>query len=118
MNISMRNGTITIDGKTFSGKSVRIDGNKVVVDGVVQEGDLVGDISVVVNGDCETVETSNANVTVKGTVGSVRTTNGEVACGSVGGDVGSTNGNITCGQVAGGVKTINGNIRHQRQYPP
>lgn len=113
MNIKMCNGTITIDGKTFSGKSVQINGNKVVVDGVTQEGELVGDISVVVNGDCETVDSSNANVTVKGSVGSIRTTNGEIICGPVGGEVSSNNGNISCGTVAGGVKTINGNIRHK-----
>lgn len=104
--------TVTIDGKTFSGSSISISGNKVIVDGVTQEGELVGDINVTVNGDCQSVENSNGTVEVKGSAGSVRTSNGRITCGNVGGDVTSSNGTITCGAVTGNVRTSNGNIRH------
>lgn len=113
MNIRMKGGSVTIDGKTFSGAAIQIIGNKVVVDGVAQQGELVGDISVTVNGDCESVENSNGTVEVKGSAGSVRTSNGKVTCGNVGGDVTSINGDITCGSVTGSVKTSNGNISHK-----
>ncbi len=112
MNIKMGKGTVTIDGKTFTGSSIRINGNKVTVDGVEQSGELVGDIQVTVNGNCESVENSNGNVEVKGTVGTVRTSNGKITCGNVGGDVISSNGTITCGTVSGSVRTSNGNIHH------
>jgi flagellar hook assembly protein FlgD len=70
MNLKMSKGTtITINGKTFSGSSIRINSNKVIVDGVDQSGELVGDIHVTVNGDCETLESSNGEVEVKGSVG-------------------------------------------------
>lgn len=113
MNIKMRGGSsVTIDGRTFSGSSISITGNKVIVDGVAQDGELVGDITVTVNGDCDTVENSNGNVEIKGSAGSVRTSNGRITCGNVTGDVTSSNGTITCGAVSGSVRTSNGNIRH------
>lgn len=114
MNIKMRgvSGTVTIDGKTFSGSSISINGNKVIVDGVAQDGELVGEIHVTVNGDCEVVENSNGPIEVKGSAGSVRTSNGRITCGNVGGDVTSSNGGITCGAVTGNVRTSNGSIRH------
>lgn len=114
MHIKTSGGSsVTIDGKTFTGLSIRISGGKVIVDGVTQDGELVGDISVTVNGNCESVENSNGTVEVKGSAGSVRTSNGKVTCGNVGGDVTSSNGTITCGAVSGSVKTYNGNISHK-----
>lgn len=105
--------SITIDGRSFSGRNISISGNRVIVDGVVQDGELVGDVNVVVTGNVEQVENTNGKVEVKGSVGTVRTTNGEISCGDVKGDVTTSNGTVQCGVVHGSVRTSNGNITHR-----
>lgn len=132
MNVKMSaGGSITIDGKTFNGKSITIQGNKVIVDGVEQEGSLVGDINVVVNGDAESVKNVHGTITVhgkagvienvhgaincaKGAVGSVESSNGNIHCGDVNGNVSTTHGSVTCGKISGSVKTTFGNINNPR----
>lgn len=109
MNISMKNGKVTIDGKTFKGSKVQINNNKVIVDGVVQEGELVGDINVVVHGDVETLENTNGKVEAIN-IGKVTTTNGNVICDKINGDVKTTNGNIHANAISGSVNTVNGDI--------
>ncbi|NWA11922.1 hypothetical protein [Pseudomonas gingeri] len=110
MKISMGNGSVSIDGRTFSGRSVVINGDQVVVDGVVQEGALVGPISVVVTGDAESIEMGSGSVDVTGSVGRVKTISGNVRCGEVSGDVGTISGDFTCPAIAGNVKTTSGDI--------
>lgn len=53
MNISMKNGRVVIDGREFSGSNISIQGNQVIVDGIAQDGELVGPISVQVFGNVE-----------------------------------------------------------------
>lgn len=113
MKVRMIGGSITIDGKTFSGRSVSINGDQVIVDGVVQQGTLVGPVSVVVNGNVEKLEMSNGDVEVSGEVGSIRTSTGDVMCRDVKGDVITSTGDVTCGSVGGGVKTSTGDINHR-----
>lgn len=110
MKITSKGGSVTIDGRTFSGRSIQINGDKVVVDGVVQSGSLVGDISVTVNGDCQSVENSTGDVRVIGVTGSIRTSTGDVYCDDVGGDVTTSTGDVQCGNVAGSVRTSTGDI--------
>jgi hypothetical protein len=109
MDLQMRNGKVTIDGKTFSGNSFQINGTKVIVDGVEQDGDLVGNITVTVHGDVDVLENKNGNVNAKN-VGSIRTTNGKVTCDDVSGDVKTTNGDVNCRKILGKVTTTNGDI--------
>lgn len=110
MKITSR-GTITINGHTFSGRSVSINGDKVVVDGVEQPGTLVGPITVTVNGDAESIETTSGSVQVTGKAGRVKTMSGDVTCGDVAGDVGTMSGDVTCGAIAGNAKTMSGDIK-------
>jgi len=109
MNLTMKNGKCVIDGKLFSGSNIRINGNKVTVDGVVQDGELVGDITVTVHGDVEALENINGNVKANN-VGSVRTINGKVTCDDVAGDVKTTNGDVTARKILGKVTTVHGDI--------
>lgn len=111
--ISNGSASITIDGRSFSGRNISISGNKVIIDGVVQGGELVGDVNVVVNGDVDAVENTNGKVEVTGSVGQVKTTNGDIRCGDVKGDVTTSNGTVQCGVVHGQVRTTNGNISHR-----
>ena len=109
MNISMKNGKCVIDGKSFTGNNISINGNKVIVDGVTQDGELVGDITVTVHGDVEALENTNGNVKANN-VGSVKTTNGKVTCVDVAGDVKTTNGDVNAKSILGKVTTVNGDI--------
>ena len=109
MNLTMKNGNCTIDGKSFSGSNIQINGNKVVVDGVVQNGELVGDINITVDGDVGSIENTNGTVSALN-VGSVKTTNGNVTCSDVSGDVKTTNGDIKAKKINGKVTTVNGDV--------
>ena len=111
MKINLGGSSITIDGRTFTGRSVSINGDKVIIDGVEQEGTLVGPISVTVNGNAESVENGSGKVEVTGSVGRVKTMSGDVRCGDVQGDVGTMSGDVTCGAISGNVKTMSGDIR-------
>lgn len=114
MKINTGGSSITIDGRTFTGRSVSIVGDKVVIDGVEQKGTLVGPISVTVNGNAESVETGSGKVEVAGYTGRVKTMSGDVHCGDVQGDVGTMSGDITCGAIAGAAKTMSGDIIGRR----
>jgi len=53
------------------------------------------------------------SIVVKGDCNTVQTTNGNIVCGNVTGDVTTKNGNATCENVNGSVTTKNGNITHR-----
>lgn len=111
MNINMKGrGSVTIDGRTFTGRSITISGDKVIVDGVEQSSSLVGPVSVQVNGDVERLESSSGNVTVQGAAGSVKTTSGDVRCGDVQGSVNTMSGDVTSGKISGSVSTMSGDV--------
>jgi hypothetical protein len=114
MKINTGGSSVTIDGRTFAGRSISINGDRVVIDGVEQSGTLVGPISVTVNGNAESVETGAGKVEVSGYAGRVKTMSGDVRCGDVQGDVGTMSGDVTCGTVAGNVKTMSGDIIGRR----
>lgn len=113
MQIKTSGSSVTIDGKTFTGRNVSILGNKVVIDGVEQPGELVGPVSVTVNGNAELVESGSGRIDVAVSAGRVKTMSGDVQCGDVTGDVGTMSGDVTCGSIGGSVKTMSGNIRHR-----
>lgn len=100
-----RGATFKIDGKSFTGNEINIskDG-KVVVDGVEQEGNLVGNVTVNITGDVGEIETVNGNVTCSGAVNKISTVNGNVNCEKVAGNVNSVNGRVNVRSVSGGLK--------------
>jgi len=110
MKINTGGSSVTIDGRTFTGRSISISGDKVVIDGVEQAGTLVGPISVTINGNAESVETGSGKIEITGTAGRVKTMSGSVRCGDVHGDVGTMSGDVTCGAISGSVKTMSGDI--------
>ncbi|MEL7440909.1 MAG: hypothetical protein AAGJ58_20680 [Pseudomonadota bacterium] len=110
MNISMKNGSVTIDGKTFNGSNISISNNKVIVDGVVQGGELVGDVNVVVHGDVDQLTNTSGKVEAK-SVGNVKTVSGDVSCGNVSGSVQTVSGDVNCGDIKGSVKTVSGDVK-------
>ena len=112
MNLSMKNGKVTIDGRDFVGRDISINGDgEVIVDGVTQAGTLVGDISVVVHGDVESISNDRGDIKVSGSAGAVKTVSGDVECGDVSGSVQTVSGDVGCGVVHGSVKTVSGDVR-------
>jgi len=112
MNVSVSNGKAVIDGREFTGNRISINGNKVIVDGVVQDGELVGNISVVIHGDVEKIEVVSGTVKAN-SVTSIKTTSGDIDCGDVTGSVMTVSGDIDCGNVGGNVSTVSGDIIHR-----
>lgn len=112
MNLNMRNGRIVIDGREFQGNNVTISNGKVTVDGVVQDGELVGDINVTVHGDVQSLENHTGNVTAQN-VGEISTGSGDVKCGNVGGSIRTGSGDVECGAVSGNIRTGSGDVCHR-----
>ena len=112
MNINMRSGgKVTIYGRTFSGRDVVIQNGKVVVDGKTQDGELVGDVSVVVHGDVEILENAGGSVTAQN-IGSINTGSGDVRCGNVSGAIRTGSGDVQCDNVSGSIRTGSGDVYH------
>jgi adhesin HecA-like repeat protein len=112
MQVIMRNGRINIDGKDFVGSNVMIRNGKVTVDGVVQDGELVGDVNVTVHGDVERLENASGKV-VANSAGSIHTQSGDVECGDVTGSIQTMSGDVDCGTIGGSVSTMSGDVKHR-----
>lgn len=94
--------TITINGRSYSGSSVSIVGDRVIIDGVLQNGDrLSGVISIEVTGDLADL-TTDASATVTGDVRGNLSAGGSVTCGAVGGAL-NAGGSVSCGSISGRV---------------
>lgn len=105
-------GKVSINGKTYEGKNVCIQNNKVFVDGVEQnDGQLVGPITINISGHAEIIESYGGNVTAE-TVGEISTGSGDVRCGNVSGSVRTGSGDVTCKNIDGMVRTGSGDVFH------
>lgn len=113
MNISMNSGRVVIDGKEFQGKNVSIRNGKIIIDGKTQDGELTGDVNVVVHGNVQSLENHSGNVTAQD-VGEVSTGSGDVYCSSVGGSVRTGSGDVSCGDVGGNIRTGSGDVMHKQ----
>lgn len=112
MNLTMKNGRIIIDGREFTGSNFKIDGSgRVTIDGVVQQDQLVGPVTVQVLGSVEALQGVGGDVTVSGNCGSVKTVSGNVRCADVLGDLQTVSGDVNCHAVVGNVKTVSGDVR-------
>jgi len=111
MKVKTGGSSVTINGQTFSGRSISIVGDRIVIDGAEVGDSLVGPISVVVNGNADSVETTAGSVEVTGAVGWIKTMSGDVHCSDVTGDVGTMSGDVICQKIAGNAKTMSGDIK-------
>jgi hypothetical protein len=106
-------GSINVNGKSYKGNNIQINGDRVIIDGEVQEGSLSGpEVTIIVEGDCGDISTEFGDITVKGTSKDVKTHNGQVTVGgNISGNVKTHNGNVkVSGSINGDCKTHNGNI--------
>ncbi len=102
---------ISINGKSFFGNSITINGNKIIVDGK----DITPNektINIVVNGNIDNLEVDSCNkLEIHGDVNKLKNCSGDVECGDIKGDATSGSGNIKCkGNVGGNVSTGSGNV--------
>lgn len=104
-------GTITINGKTYSGNNVIVNNGNVIVDGNnVSVGDT-HEINIKVTGNIDSLKVASCNsCVVNGSVGSLESTSGNVKVGDVSGNVKTVSGNVYANQVNGSVHTVSGNI--------
>ena len=109
MKIFSSGTSVSIDGKTFSGNNITIINGEVIIDGVTQDGELTGDINVVVNGNVDRIENSIGTVTANA-VGNVSTQSGDVNCDDVSGSVSTMSGDVYCDSISGNVSTMSGDI--------
>lgn len=113
---SIEDGNVTIDGVSYSGNNIVINGNgDVLVDGVFQETVESKNITVYVNSkSCGDITTSYGDVKIETgcVVGDIKTVSGDVTCHSnVDGSVNTVSGDVTTfGNIHGNVKTVSGDI--------
>jgi len=103
-------GNISINGKTYSGKRIKVERNKITVDGK----DVTPDektINIVVNGNVDSLDVDACeSVAVTGSTKKIETMSGDVTCGAVTGSVRTMSGDVFCTTIGGDVETMSGNI--------
>lgn len=113
---SVNNGSVTINGVSYTGNNITINGSgEVVVDGVSQTTIESKNISVYVNSEsCGDITTTSGDVKIETgcVVGDIKTVSGDINCHSnVDGSVNTVSGDVTTfGNICGGVKTVSGDI--------
>lgn len=109
-SIKSNGAQVSINGKVYSGNSVTIKDGNVVVDGKSQGKVEEREITIVVNGDVEYLDSSAGDVTVNGDAGRISVNSGNVDCDDVRGSVTVSCGNVNCDDVGGDVSASCGNI--------
>jgi hypothetical protein len=101
--------TISIDGRTFSGRYVSIINGHVIIDGVSQDGTLSGTVEIKVTEGVLGSLTADASVSCGQVTGNVSAA-GSANCDRVGGSV-TAGGSANCDEVGGSVYA-GGSVRH------
>ena len=111
MKINMKGSSsrVVIDGKEFVGRSISINGNTVEIDGVKQNGTLVGDINIEVHGNAESLSNESGQVNADN-VGTLSTMSGDVICNDVLGSVKTMSGDVRADKISGSVSTMSGDV--------
>lgn len=110
MNISnIIGGSVTVNGKSYKGSNVTINGDKVIIDGVEQDSVESKIINVSIDGNVGSINSDSGRVDCLD-VGSVETQTGNVTCRDITGDVETQTGNVKASTIHGSVETMTGNI--------
>lgn len=105
--------TVQINGISYTGKNVTINGDKVVVDGVIQTQSLAGPITVTVQGSCDSVSTASGDIYINGNSGRVTATSGDIdVIGNVEGSIQTVSGDVNVRRThTNNISTVSGDIR-------
>jgi len=102
---------IVINGVSYTGNSVSISNNKIVINGKEVKDDSKV-INITIDGNVDSLNVDNCvKVVVNGFVNDLNTMSGDVECGNVNKNVRSSSGDIECGNVGGDVSTSSGDIK-------
>lgn len=95
-------GQISINGQTYTGNSITVNGGRIIIDGVEQLSGLSGIQEIKITGGSIENVTSSASVSCGDVTGNVDS-GGSTSCGNVGGNV-TGGGSVNCGNVVGNVR--------------
>ena len=107
-------GSVSINGKTYPGRSISITPDGLFVDGELQEDVFNGPINVVVHGDVDILENTAGSVEAQN-VGTIKTVSASVRCSKVSGAVTTVSGDVHCSGDIRSVSTLNGDIINKNQ---
>lgn len=121
---------IIINEKSFSGRNVIINNNKVIVDGIDVTPDtkeinisVEGNINeltvdvcktININGNVYELQTTSGDVQCNDVNNGIKTTSGDVECNNVTGNIQTTSGDVTANEINGSVKTVSGDIKTKK----
>lgn len=107
-------GTVTINGRTYTGNSINVVNGKVIIDGkdVTDPLQDAKKINIAINGSIASLSVDVCEkVGVIGTVQDIKTMSGNVVVrGPVEGNVKTMSGNVTAGTIKGNASSMSGNI--------
>lgn len=115
LQLTRVSGSVSVNGTVYSGSSITIGSDKsgnrqVIIDGVVQQTSLVGEIAIQITGNVGAVDLTAGSVTVNGDVGSVETVSGNVSAQTIKGNAQTVSGDIKTSSLEGNAKTMSGDI--------
>ncbi|MDR5810314.1 hypothetical protein [Caballeronia sp. LZ019] len=106
--------SITINGRTVTGKNISVRGKQVTVDGETVTVDDSLRVIIEVQGDVERIDVDSCErLSVHGQAGRVSVVSGNITCGDVGGSVETVSGNVNCRDIGGNVSTTSGNVNRR-----
>lgn len=113
---SSSKSTITVNGKTYHGNSVKVNNNKVYIDGVLQDTEDAKEINIAVSGNIKNLTVDACDkVEVTGDIGTLKTMSGDVEIeGNVTGSIKTMSGDVDCGTVGGDISTMSGDVKHKK----
>ena len=105
---------ITINGNKYSGNSIVVSNNKVIINGKDVTPDSKN-IEIKVDGDIDELKVDNCNnIEVNGNVNNIKSTNGDIDVnGNVNGSITTVNGDVDCHNIGGSVSSVNGDVKHR-----
>lgn len=108
-------GQIFVNGVSYSGKSITIKNNQVIIDGKNVDPQDSKVITIVVEGDITHLNADRCDsISVTGSTGSISTMSGDVTVGGeVHGNVKTMSGDVDCGDIGGEVSTMSGDIKRK-----
>lgn len=106
---------INVNGKSYTGNNICVNGNKIIIDGEELKTDSKT-INISINGNTDKISVDQCDkITVTGHVNDLKTMSGDVEItGDVKGSVKTMSGDVYCGDIAGSITTISGDIRYKK----
>ena len=126
----MKMSSIIINGKSYIGSQVNVNGNKITINGTDVTPDtkivnitIEGDVDeihadycekIIVNGNVKNVSTTSGDIECKDVTGDIKGTSGDIQCGNIGGSVQTISGDVKAENISGNVKTLSGDIKYRK----